>query len=581
MGLNRIFDLPRLFRQRRKEEVITLADRARDTQQWELAAEFYQEALDRNPRNPPIWVQYGHALKEWGERREPEKLARAEAAYRKALFLAPGVADTYLQLGHVLKLQGKTDEAQASYLRAFALNSSVPYALQELMELGWSEDQIAELRGLVLPNLQHRTIDLDEWRSEVILANPNLSVALDRPLGIFVHLFYEDLAEEIASCLARIDLPKKIYVSTESDEKRTVILRAFEKFDLVSLTETAIVPNYGYDIAPLLITFIDKLSEHDICLKIHSKKSSNSPPEFGEGWRSYLYDELTGDCERVRSIVATMLVHTNLGLLMAKHYQPVAGSIDMGENFELVKNILARINVDLLPNQKLEFPAGSMFWFRSEALARLADLGFHWHDFGHTVDDRDGTLAHSMERCFLFFCANAGKKWGSLPCQNNTRPHTRGSLARPSFRSLSLSTIVAGSCAKPLDSVLSQSFPDFEVIIVTDATPAETLAIVHTGRTRNSTRDARAGRSRRKRTGGSSRGTGGQNRGTAGRNRCASADARSGPSGRKGGDGDSANHRRGAAATASVTATAVAGLWRGAKEYRSGRAGLVLRSGRG
>jgi hypothetical protein len=58
-------------------------------------------------------------------------------------------ADTYLQLGHVLKLQGKTNEAEASYLRAFALDPSIPYPLQELSRLGWSEIQTAELRGLI------------------------------------------------------------------------------------------------------------------------------------------------------------------------------------------------------------------------------------------------------------------------------------------------------------------------------------------------------------------------------------------------------------------------------------------------
>src|SRR5271166_921108 len=473
----------RLGLMRRKSSVIDLADRARDARQWERAAQLYRKALDRNRRNPPIWVQYGHALKESGELKDPGKLAQAELAYRRALSLDPGGADAYLQLGHVLKLQGKTEEAQAAYLRAFALDAAITDPLEELRKLGWSQVKLAELRGMAKGRIgergfsrvhpggarftedvgaarglgtrepvevpvvganaihrdaalitskraadgpesscasgkttvQRRIIDLDQWRSEVVLADPTLAVGLDRPIGIFVHLFYEDLAEEIASFLVRIDLPKKIYVSTGSDEKRTVILRAFEKFDLASLAEIAIVPDYGTDITPLLITFIDKLSEHDICLKLHSKKSLNAPPEFGEGWRKYLFDELIGDYDRVRAIVATMLVSTDLGLLMAQHYPPLVSSIGMGENFELVRDILAKISVDLVPDQKLEFPAGSMFWFRSDALAGLAGLGFNWHDFGHAVDHRDGTLAHAMERCFAFFCVSAGKKWGFLP----------------------------------------------------------------------------------------------------------------------------------------------------------------------
>jgi tetratricopeptide (TPR) repeat protein len=88
-------------------------------------------------------------LKESGELRDPDKLAQAEIAYRRALSLDPSAADSHMQLGHILKIQGKIDEAKAAYLRAFALDPSMPYPLHELGELGWSETQLSELRTLV------------------------------------------------------------------------------------------------------------------------------------------------------------------------------------------------------------------------------------------------------------------------------------------------------------------------------------------------------------------------------------------------------------------------------------------------
>jgi GT2 family glycosyltransferase/tetratricopeptide (TPR) repeat protein len=136
----------RLGLKRRKPSVITLADRARDAGRWELAAQFYRKALDRNPRNAPIWVQYGHALKEAAD------LAQAEIAYRQAIAYDPGIADSHLQLGHALKIQGKNDEAKVSYLRAFALEPSLPHALRELRGLGLSEAQSHVLTGLVGPS---------------------------------------------------------------------------------------------------------------------------------------------------------------------------------------------------------------------------------------------------------------------------------------------------------------------------------------------------------------------------------------------------------------------------------------------
>src|SRR5271156_5099810 len=151
MASDSMVDRPHRSLRRRKPDFVTLADRARDARQWELAAQLYRQALDRHPDNQPIWVQYGHALKESGELRDPDKLAQAELAYRRALLLDRGAADTYLQLGHVLKLQGKTEEARAAYLCAFALDPAMPYPLQELGGLGWSQAELLELRGQTAP----------------------------------------------------------------------------------------------------------------------------------------------------------------------------------------------------------------------------------------------------------------------------------------------------------------------------------------------------------------------------------------------------------------------------------------------
>lgn len=274
---------------------------------------------------------------------------------------------------------------------------------------------------------RYRTIDLDQWRSEVVLAESGAEILLERPIGVFLHLFYEDLAEEIAGYLACIDLPKRIYASTDSEEKRRIILRAFERSGLALISDIAVVPNCGYDIAPFLISFAGKCSEHDLCLKIHSKKSPHSAYEFGKGWRIYLYDELIGNKERVRAIVATMLANPELGLLTPPPYYRTEDNICIGPNYEPMQRILNNISIDLLPEQKIKYPSGSMFWFRSDALAGLAGLGFHWSDFGcEMVRDgemvKDGTLAHGMERCFPFFCAHAGQKWGFLPAFCVTGP---------------------------------------------------------------------------------------------------------------------------------------------------------------
>jgi GT2 family glycosyltransferase/tetratricopeptide (TPR) repeat protein/glycosyltransferase involved in cell wall biosynthesis len=117
-----------------------LADRARDAGQWETAAGYYRSALERNPDRAPIWIQYGHVLKEGGKR------GQAEAAYRRAVACEPTLADSHLQLGLLLQLDGREDEAKKACMRALALDPTLSALRDELTRLGWDQTNSTELR---------------------------------------------------------------------------------------------------------------------------------------------------------------------------------------------------------------------------------------------------------------------------------------------------------------------------------------------------------------------------------------------------------------------------------------------------
>lgn len=135
--LRRLASAPsRVLRQEAETSPLSRADRARDSRDWPNAAHYYQKALEENPQNSAIWVQYGHAIKEAGN------LSRAEDAYRKSLDLNADVADTHLQLGHSLKLQGRKIEASAAYFRALVIDPALDHAASELRALGWTNGRI-------------------------------------------------------------------------------------------------------------------------------------------------------------------------------------------------------------------------------------------------------------------------------------------------------------------------------------------------------------------------------------------------------------------------------------------------------
>lgn len=120
-------------------QAIAAGDEARDARAWPDAASHYRRALDLRPELAPIWVQYGHALKESG------RVSDAEMAYRQAIEIDAMNPDTHVQLGHALKLRGQTDEAMESYVRALRLDAGFAPAQEELAGLGLPTASIRQL----------------------------------------------------------------------------------------------------------------------------------------------------------------------------------------------------------------------------------------------------------------------------------------------------------------------------------------------------------------------------------------------------------------------------------------------------
>jgi glycosyltransferase involved in cell wall biosynthesis len=122
-------------------KAIEAADAARDARNWLSALELYRAALDIDGSLAPIWVQYGHALKEM------KRLKEAETAYLQSVSLDDQLADTYLQLGHLHKIMGRVREAERDYARALERDPGLRNARAELSRLGWSASRLRSLVG--------------------------------------------------------------------------------------------------------------------------------------------------------------------------------------------------------------------------------------------------------------------------------------------------------------------------------------------------------------------------------------------------------------------------------------------------
>ncbi len=231
----------------------------------------------------------------------------------------------------------------------------------------------------------------------------NLNVA------IFAHIFYPELSDEIACCLDNIPAKFDLFISTDTTEKKREIARRFERFS--SRCSIEVFPNRGRDIAPFIVGFAREIPKYDIISHLHSKHSKHN--DILSGWRGYLLHHLYGSPAIVASILFA-LQSGNVDLLFPDHYEPVRQSLNYGFDFEHIKLLLERARVPFSKDILLDFPSGSMFWAKSRALKPLLDLELRFEDFPEEDGQIDGTLAHAIERSFVFLTEAAGLNWAKF-----------------------------------------------------------------------------------------------------------------------------------------------------------------------
>jgi len=59
------------------------------------------------------------------------------------------------------------------------------------------------------------------------------------------------------------------------------------------------------------------------------------------------------------------------------------------------------------------FPLGTMFWARPQALAPLFDLGLAWDDYPAEPAPIDGTTMHALERLLPLVAQHQGYKYAT------------------------------------------------------------------------------------------------------------------------------------------------------------------------
>ena len=223
-----------------------------------------------------------------------------------------------------------------------------------------------------------------------------------KKVGVFLHIFYPELAGTIANYLKNIPCNIDIFVSTKKGESQA-LTNIFKKLKNVNHIEVQCFQNIGRDVAPFIVGYRDKIPNYDYILKLHSKKSPHS--NALNGWFLHCLDNLIGS-ETVTATNLNALEPEDTGIVypvenytisLGMKYDSCWGYTN--KNYKRAQHFLKQNNLNNIRRDScFDFPAGTMFWCKPEVLKPILNWNLRWEDFDEEAGQIDGTIAHSIER---------------------------------------------------------------------------------------------------------------------------------------------------------------------------------------
>ncbi len=379
-------------------------------------AEFYLEQIAPRTLDVPALVDY--LAQAWDAKTDPHPFFSKAHYYTYAADVALSEMEAllhYAQSGYSENRAVHPLFDHNFYVAEHQLNLQTTNPLAHYLTIGYHKGSACRNNEAPDQNLKpfpssRKTITLPTH----LKINPDASQ--HGKVGVFAHIFYPDLAQEMLEKTKNIPSPCCIYISTDTSLKAKEIKAICEEHSIHPF-EIRVTPNRGRDIAPMIVGFRDRLKEVDFGIHIHSKKSKHYAKEFND-WRTYLFEANLGTPELVSNILS-LLENEKIGAYIPEHFGAIKKLIQWGGNFGMVSGLLGLHNQKVFKESVLDFPSGSMFWFKASALQVLLKTNLRYYHFNPEAGQIDGTLAHAIERSFLYFVEMAGYEWlVGLPATN-------------------------------------------------------------------------------------------------------------------------------------------------------------------
>jgi len=260
------------------------------------------------------------------------------------------------------------------------------------------------------------------WRHEVIVpgtGDSQVARGADLKVALHAHFFYPELAADLLRALGANRARCDLFITTDDERKAGVLQKAVRSYNRGSV-QIQLVPNLGRDIGPLMAALAeDVLLGYDVIGHVHGKRSLDiDNGAMGDRWREFLWQHLIGDCHPMMDLIlGRFAADRELGIV----FPDDPHLSDWDDNQEIAARLAARMGITEPLPPFFDFPIGTMFWARTEALRPLLALGLDWSDYPAEPVPIDGTILHALERLLPFAARQAGYRYATTHVPGVTR----------------------------------------------------------------------------------------------------------------------------------------------------------------
>jgi len=247
-------------------------------------------------------------------------------------------------------------------------------------------DNVSLLRRGELLKVSAKVLkSFSKQKLEIIQATQTIKKTKEHAL--ILHLFHYEMLGDIAGEMKSVGDVFDVYISINyefSIEEIKQVLQAFPKANIF------IFENRGRDVLPFLkmLKKIEDLNYQSFC-KVHTKKSiyRTNGKEWGAELRTRLF-------KAKDEIIEALVNKREIGLFVAKgNLVSIDTYLDANKcNIEFLSKLL-----NIKYNENFDFPIGTMFWCRSDAIKQLFSTTLKSKYFLLEAGSIDGQLEHAVE----------------------------------------------------------------------------------------------------------------------------------------------------------------------------------------